>query len=158
MNRNLLLYFLGSILLFNCAGTGSSSNKIRDHRVTIGLATNDDFITISNRVLNRHRFVIEQTEDRGAGTVIVCQYIYPAITNLEVLNGINEVRFQLSLESRVKGNGAGMYNIRAIVKSYGRPEGSEEWIDIETNDATKKLVKAFANDLKMEFESRIRSF
>ena len=158
MNRNLLLYFLGSILLFNCAGTGSSSNKIRDHRVTIGLATNDDFITLSNRVLNRHRFVIEQTEDRGAGTVIVCQYIYPAITNLEVLNGINEVRFQLSLESRVKGNGAGMYNIRAIVKSYGRPEGSEEWIDIETNDATKKLVKAFANDLKMEFESRIRSF
>ena len=36
------------------------------------------------------------------------------------------------LESRVKGNGAGMYSVRAIVKSFGRPEGSEEWIDIAT--------------------------
>ena len=157
MNKK-LLFILGAILIFNCAGSGAGSTKIRDHRVTIGLATSDDFISLSNRVLNRHRFIVEQTEDRGAGSVIVCQYIYPAITNMEVLNGINEVRFQLSLESRVKGNGAGMYNIRAIVKSYGRPQGSEEWINIETNDATKKLVKAFANDLKMEFESRIRSF
>ena len=158
MNRNLLISILATLLLFNCAGSGAGSTKIRDHRVTIGLATSDDFISISNRVLNRHRFIIEQTEDRGAGSVIVCQYIYPAITNLEVLNGINEVRFQLSLESRVKGNGAGMYNIRAIVKSYGRPQGSEEWIDIVTNDVTKKLVKDFANDLKMEFENRIRTF
>ena len=62
------------------------------------------------------------------------------------------------LESRVKGNGAGMYSVRAIVKSFGRPEGSEEWIDIATNDETKKRIKDFSNDLKIEFENRIRAF
>ena len=95
-----------SLFLINCAGTSSNGPKVRDHRVSIGLATNEDFVTLANRVLNRHRFVIEQTEDRGAGTVIICQYVYPNITNLEILNGINEVRYQLMLESRVKGNGA----------------------------------------------------
>ena len=158
MNRKIILTFILSSLLVNCAGTNGSGPKVRDHRVSIGLATNEDFVTLANRLLNRHRFVIEQTEDRGAGTVIICQYVYPKITNLEILNGINEVRYQLMLESRVKGNGAGMYSIRAIVKSFGRPEGSEEWIDVATNDETKKRIKDFSNDLKIEFENRIRAF
>jgi hypothetical protein len=51
-----------------------------------------------------------------------------------------------------------MYSVRAIVKSFGRPEGSEEWIDIATNDETKKRIKDFSNDLKIEFENRIRAF
>ena len=158
MNKIIILTIMVSLFLINCAGTNGSGPKVRDHRVSIGLATNEDFVTLANRVLNRHRFVIEQTEDRGAGTVIICQYVYPNITNLEILNGINEVRYQLMLESRVKGNGAGMYSVRAIVKSFGRPEGSEEWIDVATNDETKKRIKDFSNDLKIEFENRIRAF
>ena len=58
----------------------------------------------------------------------------------------------------VKGNGVVMYRVRAIIKSFGKPEGSEEWIDVATNDETKKRIKDFSNDLKIEFENRIRAF
>ena len=71
MKRKIILTFMVSLFLINCAGTSSNGPKVRDHRVSIGLATNEDFVTLANRVLNRHRFVIEQTEDRGAGTVII---------------------------------------------------------------------------------------
>ena len=51
-----------------------------------------------------------------------------------------------------------MYNIRSIVSSYGRYAGSTEWIEIQTSEESKKRIKAFSNELKTEFENRIRSF
>ena len=118
----------------------------------------DDFTTISPRILNRSRFVVDRTEDRGAGAIIDCKYEYPALSNEEVLSGIEEVRYKLTLEARMKGSGGEMYNIRAIVQSYGRYKGSSGWVEIQTSEITKKRIKSFVNELKTDFENRIRSF
>jgi len=51
-----------------------------------------------------------------------------------------------------------MFSVRTITRSYGRFGGSEDWVDIPINDETKRRVKSFANDLKTEFENKIRAF
>ena len=145
------------LIIFACTG-GASSTAVRDYRLTVGTATMDDFTTISNRILNRSRYVVDRTEDRGSGAIIDCKYEYPAISNEEVLAGIEEVRYKLTLEARMKGSGGEMYNVRSIVQSYGRYKGSSDWIEIMTSEITKKRVKSFSNELKTEFENRIRSF
>jgi len=131
---------------------------VREYRITVGTATLDDFMAISDKILNRNRFVIDRTEDRGLGAAIECKYEYPPVSNQEALRGIQEIRYQLILESRIKGSGGGMYSVRAIVRSYGRFSSSEEWVDIPANDETKRRVKLFANELKIEFENKIRVF
>ena len=146
-----------TLLMLACSGAASST-AVRDHRLTVGTATMDDFTTISPRILNRSRFVIDRTEDRGAGAIIDCKYEYPALSNEEVLSGIEEVRYKLTLEARMKGSGGEMYNIRAIVQSYGRYKGSSGWVEIQTSDITKQRIKSFVNELKTDFENRIRSF
>ena len=55
MNRIIILTFMVSLFLINCAGTSSNGPKVRDHRVSIGLATNEDFVTLANRVLTKRR-------------------------------------------------------------------------------------------------------
>ncbi len=151
-----IILFLFTLFWLGCSG--APSGTVREHRVTVGTATLDDFIGISNKILNRQRFVIDRTEDRGMGAVIECKYEYPAVSNEEALEGIQEIRYQLFLEARAKGSGGGMYSVRAIVRSYGRFSGSEEWVDIPANDDTKRRIKLLANELKTEFESRIRAF
>ena len=146
-----------TLLMLACSG-GASSTAVRDHRLTVGTATMDDFTTISPRILNRSRFVVDRTEDRGAGAIIDCKYEYPALSNEEVLSGIEEVRYKLTLEARMKGSGGEMYNVRAIVQSYGRYKGSSGWVEIQTSDITKQRIKSFVNELKTDFENRIRSF
>jgi hypothetical protein len=145
------------LLLYACSGVASST-AVRDYRLTVGTATMDDFATISSRILNRSRYVVDRTEDRGSGAIIDCKYEYPAISNEEVLSGIEEVRYKLTLEARMKGSGGEMYNVRSIVQSYGRYKGSSDWIEIPTSEITKKRVKSFSNDLTTEFENRIRSY
>ena len=146
-----------TLLMLACSG-GASSTAVRDLRLTVGTATMDDFTTISPRILNRARFVVDRTEDRGAGAIIDCKYEYPALSNEEVLAGIEEVRYKLTLEARMKGSGGEMYNVRAIVQSYGRYIGSSGWVEIQTSDITKQRIKSFVNELKTDFENRIRSF
>ncbi len=58
----------------------------------------------------------------------------------------------------MKGGISKMYNIRAIVREDGRFTDNNEWIDIPVNDQIKKRVKFFSNDLKIEFENKIRAF
>ena len=146
-----------TLLMLACSG-GASSTAVRDHRLTVGTATMDDFTTISPRILNRSRFVVDRTEDRGTGAIIDCKYEYPALSNEEVLAGIEEVRYKLTLEARMKGSGGEMYNVRAIVQSYGRYRGSSDWVEIQTSDITKQRIKSFVNELKTDFENRIRSY
>ena len=146
-----------SLLWLGC-GAGASSNAVRDYRLSVGTATMDDFTTLSERILNRNRFVIDRVENRGTGAIIDAKFEYPALSNEEVLAGFEEVRYRLTLEARMKGSGGEMYNIRSIVSSYGRYAGSNEWIEIQINEDTKKRIKAFSNELKTDFENRIRSF
>ena len=40
-----------TLLMLACSG-GASSTAVRDHRLTVGTATMDDFTTISPRILN----------------------------------------------------------------------------------------------------------
>jgi len=92
------------------------------------------------------------------GAIIECKYKYPDISNEEALKGIREIRYILTVEARAKGSGGGMYSVRVLVRSYGRFGGNEDWVNIPVNDETKRSVKSFANDLKTEFENKIRSF
>ncbi|MBT3478244.1 MAG: hypothetical protein HOA15_01535 [Candidatus Marinimicrobia bacterium] len=153
---------IGSTLLFftlvwiGC--TGVPSGAITEYRLTIGTATMDDFIALSNRTLNRHRYIVDRTEDRGTGAIVECKNEYPGISNEEALQGIIEIKYTLFLEARVKSSGGGMFSVRAIVQSYGRFSGNEDWVDIPINDESKRRVKTLANDLKTEFESKIRAF
>ena len=158
--RKIFFTLIFSFLFYNCSSQAinSENGKIRDYRLTVGLATNEDFLNLANRILTRHRFFVERTENRGAGSVIYCQFIYPELSNDDILMGITEIRSELSLESRVKGSGSAMYNIKAIVRSYGRIEGDVNWRVIQTNDVVKEKVKLIVNDLKTEFENRIRTF
>ena len=66
-----------TLLMLACSG-GASSTAVRDHRLTVGTATMDDFTTISPRILNRSRFVLDRTEDRGAGAIICLLYTSPS--------------------------------------------------------------------------------
>ena len=110
MSKTLIIIVsLMTLLMLACSGAASST-AVRDHRLTVGTATMDDFTTISPRILNRSRFVVDRTEDRGAGAIIDCKYEYPALSNEEVLAGIEEVRYKLTLEARMKGSGGEMYN------------------------------------------------
>lgn len=92
------------------------------------------------------------------GAVIECKYEYSGVSNEEALRGIREIRYTLTVEARAKGTGGGMFSVRTITRSYGRFGGSEDWVDIPINDETKRRVKSFANDLKTEFENKIRAF
>ena len=161
MNKILRITFLllALYIISGCSNFQSNTaGNIRDYRLSVGLATNEDFMSLSNRILTRHRFFVDRTEDRGAGSVIYCQYVFPDLTNDDILRGIVEIRSELSLESRVKGSGSAMYSVKAIVKSYGRVEGDDNWRVIQTNKEVKDRVKLFVNDLKTEFENRIRTF
>ena len=154
-----LIMIASFLMLFMLACSGGASSKaVRDHRTTVGTATMDDFTTITPRILNRARFMVDRTEDRGAGAIIDCKYEYPALSNEEVLAGIEEVRYKLTLEARMKGSGGEMYNVRAIVQSYGRYKGSSDWVEIQTSDITKQRIKSFVSELRTDFENRIRSF
>ena len=73
-----------------------------EYRITIGTATLDDFLVISNKILNRQRIVIDRTEDRGMSAVIECKYEYPELSNEEALQDIKEIKYQLILEARAK--------------------------------------------------------
>ncbi|MBC8346659.1 MAG: hypothetical protein ISR82_08645 [Candidatus Marinimicrobia bacterium] len=138
--------------------SGVSSGTITEYRKTVGTASMDDYYDLTNKILNRHRYLVDETQDRGMGAIIECKYEYPSISNEEALQGIREIRYMLTVEARAKGTGGGMYSVRAIVRSYGRFGGSEDWVDIPINDETKSRVKLFSNDLKTEFENKIRAF
>ena len=158
MSKNLIIIACFMTLFILACSGASSSTAVRDHRSTVGTATMDDFTTISPRILNRARFMVDRTEDRGTGAIIDCKYEYPALSNEEVLAGIEEVRYKLTLEARMKGSGGEMYNVRAIVQSYGRYRGSSDWVEIQTSDITKQRIKSFVSELKTDFENRIRSY
>ena len=105
MKKLYILLCLCSLVWLGCSGAPSSA--ITEYRVTIGTATLDDYNDLSSKILNRHRFLVDRTQDRGNGAVIECKYEYPALSNEEVLKGIEEIRYQLLLEARLKGSGAG---------------------------------------------------
>ena len=156
MKKLYILLCLCSLVWLCCSGAPSSA--ITEYRLTIGTATLDDYNDLSSKILNRHRFLVDRTQDRGNGAVIECKYEYPALSNEEILKGIEEIRYQLLLEARLKGSGAGTYSVRAIVKTYGRFSGNETWVDIPANNEIKSRIKLMANDLKTEFENKIRVF
>lgn len=147
---------ISALVWIGCSG--APSGAITEYRTTVGTATIDDFNMLSNKILNRHRYLVDRTLERGMGVVIECKYEYPGISNEEALKGIREIRYILTVEARAKGAAGGMFSVRAITRSYGRFGGSEDWVDIPINDETKRRVKLFANDLKTEFENKIRSF
>ena len=66
------------LIIFACSG-GASSTAVRNYRLTVGTATMDDFTTISNRILNRSRYVVDRTEDRGSGAVSYTHLTLPTI-------------------------------------------------------------------------------
>jgi|TARA_Y100000310_G_scaffold219591_1_gene220980 hypothetical protein len=158
MLKKLNLFFcISSLVWIGCSGAPSMT--MTEYRITIGTATLDDFLVISNKILNRQRIVIDRTEDRGMSAVIECKYEYPELSNEEALQDIKEIKYQLILEARAKGGtGVRMYSVRGTVRSYGRFGGSEEWVDIPANENTKRRIKLLANELKTEFESKIRAF
>jgi len=147
---------ISALVWIGCSG--APSGAITEYRTTVGTATIDDFNMLSNKLLNRHRYLVDRTLDRGMGAIIECKYKYPDISNEEALKGIREIRYILTVEARAKGSGGGMYSVRVLVRSYGRFGGNEDWVNIPVNDETKRSVKSFANDLKTEFENKIRSF
>ena len=147
---------ISALVWIGCSGVPSGA--ITEYRTTVGTATIDDFNMLSNKILNRHRYLVDRTLDRGMGAVIECKYEYSGVSNEEALRGIREIRYILTVEARAKGTGGGMFSVRTITRSYGRFGGSEDWVDIPINDETKRRVKSFANDLKTEFENKIRAF
>jgi len=148
--------FLG-FLFFGCSGV--SSGKMTEYRTTVGSTTLFDFQTLSDKMLNQHRFVVDRTEEIGSGSIIETQYEYLAPNNEEALKGIKEVRYNLVLEARRKGGGVGnIYTVRAIVNAFGRYAQKEEWSNIPINNEIKSRIKIFTTDLKSEIDNRIRVF
>ena len=49
-----ILLCVCSLVWFSCSGAPSST--ITEYRVTIGIATLDDYNDLSSKILNRHRF------------------------------------------------------------------------------------------------------
>ena len=150
------ILFLFSFVFIGCSSV--SSGKITEYRITVGTTTMYDFQTLSDKILGQHRFLIDRNEDIGSGSIIETKYEYTEPSNEELIQGIKEVRYQIILEARMKGGVSKMYNIRAIVREYGRFTDNNEWIDIPVNDQIKKRVKFFSNDLKTEFDNKIRAF
>lgn len=130
-----------------------------EYRMTIGSTTLFDFQTLSDKMLNQHRFFVDRTEEIGSGYIIETKYEYLAPNNEEIIQGVKEVRYKIILEARRKGGGVGnMYTIRAIVREHARFTGEEKWVDIPVNSDIKRRIKIFTNDLKLEFENKIRVF
>jgi len=119
-----------------------------------------DFETLSEKILNQHRYFVDRIEEFGSGKYIDAKLVYlPKPSDKELIQGIEEVRYRLKLEARIKGGGVGgLYTIRAIVNSYGRYKGSDDWVNIAVNDDIKKSVRIFIADLKSELENKIRVF
>ena len=118
----ILLKKIGSTLLFftlvwiGC--TGVPSGAITEYRLTIGTATMDDFIALSNRTLNRHRYIVDRTEDRGTGAIVECKNEYPGISNEEALQGIIEIKLPNSVTNAMKA-GRYVYDIEIKQTSTG---------------------------------------
>jgi len=130
-----------------------------EYRTTVGSTTLYDFQTLSEKILNQHRFFVDRTEEIGSGYIVETKYEYSRPTNEELVQGIKEVRYLIILEARRKGGGVGnTYTVRAIVRAYGRFTGNREWVDIPINSDIKMRIKMFIADLKSETENKIRAF
>ena len=130
-----------------------------EYRTTVGSTTLYDFQTLSEKILNQHRFFVDRAEEIGSGSTIETKYEYTRPTNEELVQGIKEVRYLIILEARRKGGGVGnTYTVRAIVRAYGRFTGNREWVDIPINRDIKMRIKMFIADLKSETENKIRAF
>lgn len=144
--------------IYGC-GAGASGTKMTEYRTTIGSTTMHDFESLSEKILNRNRYFIDRIEEVGNGKFIDAKFVYKTPTDEEVLIGIKEIRYRLTLEARLKGGGVGsMYTIRAIVNAYGKHVGREDWANIPLNSEIKKEVKMFIAELKSEFDNKIRAF
>jgi hypothetical protein len=145
------------LTFYGCAGV--SSAKMTEYRTTVGSTTLYDFQTLSEKILNQHRFFVDRTEEIGSGSTIETKYEYSRPTNEELIQGIKEIRYLIILEARRKGGGVGnAYTVRAIVRAYGRFTGNQEWVDIPINRDIKMRIKMFIADLKSETENKIRAF
>ena len=130
-----------------------------EYRTTVGSTTLYDFQTLSEKILNQHRFFVDRTEEIGSGYIVETKYEYSRPTNEELVQGIKEVRYLIILEARRKGGGVGnTYTVRAKVRAYGRFTGNREWVDIPINSDIKMRIKMFIADLKSETENKIRAF
>ena len=130
-----------------------------EYRTTVGSTTLYDFQTLSEKILNQHRFFVDRTEEIGSGYIVETKYEYSRPTNEELIQGIKEIRYLIILEARRKGGGVGnTYTVRAIVRAYGRFTGNREWVDIPINSDIKMRIKMFIADLKSETENKIRAF
>lgn len=158
LNKKTIITFFFTLVFYGC-GAGASGSKMTEYRTTIGTTTMYDFETLSEKILNRNRYFVDRKEEVGTGKFIDAKFVYKTPTDEEVLNGIREIRYRLTLEARVKGGGVGnLYTVRAIVNSYGKYLGREDWVNIPANNEIKKEIKVFIVDLKSEFDNKIRVF
>ena len=158
LNKKTILGLMLCLGIYGC-GAGASGTKMTEYRTTIGSTTLRDFEELSEKILNRNRYFIDRKEEVGTGKFIDTKFVYKTRMDEEVLEGIREVRYRLTLEARVKGGGVGnMYTIRAIVNAYGKHVGREDWANIPVNSEIKKEVKMFISELKSEFDNKIRVF
>ena len=160
INKKITIISLISVLLIVSCSNGPGSTSMTEYRRTIGTTTLHDFEILSEKILNQHRYFVDRIEEFGSGRYIDAKLVYiPKPSDKELIEGIEEVRYRLKLEARVKGGGVGgLYTVRAIVNSYGRYKGSDDWVNIVVNDDIKKSVRIFIADLKSELENKIRVF
>ncbi len=158
LNKKTILGIILCLGVYGC-GAGASGTKMTEYRTTIGSTTMHDFEELSEKILNRNRYFVDRKEEVGTGKFIDAKFVYKTPTDEEVLQGIREIRYRITLEARVKGGGVGnMYTIRAIVNAYGKYVGSEDWANIPVNKEIKSEVKLFIAELKSEFDNKIRVF
>jgi len=158
LHKKTIIGMILCLAIYGC-GAGASTTKMIEYRTTIGSTTLYDFENLSEKILNRNRYFIDRIEDVGNGKFIDTKMVYKTPMDEEMLQGMKELRYQLTLEARRKGGGVGnMYTIRAIVNSYGKYVGREDWANVPVNSEIKKEIRLFVAELKSEFENKIRVF
>ena len=83
------------LTFYGCAGV--SSAKMTEYRTTVGSTTLYDFQTLSEKILNQHRFFVDRTEEIGSGYIVETKYEYSRPTNEELVQGIKEVRYLIKI-------------------------------------------------------------
>ena len=130
-----IVLFIG-FLFFGCSGV--SSGKMTEYRTTVGSTTLFDFQTLSDKMLNQHRFVVDRTEEIGSGSIIETQYEYLAPNNEEALKGIKEVRYNIVLEAQLNG----IKTAKANIKCSSVDTACREIIEKQNRTAPSKRLRS----------------
>ncbi|MBN4081083.1 hypothetical protein JYT44_01830 [Caldithrix abyssi] len=154
----LTVFIFSGTFLVCCSSWMAASKPAMEYRLSAGVTTLDDFLTLTPRILNDYRYFEDRRENRGVSWTIETQWLFRNLSDEERSKGVVDGRYRLIVECRLKAGGVGSYNVKVIAQNFIRYSGNDDWLGAPLPEKEKLAIKRFTNALKNEYENKIRAF